>query len=184
MLPLVQLEADLRAVVVPCGHLSVLPGRDRLETDRQRVVLSQSPLDLVDAVRAPVRHLSADIIAALRSAAPVRTPGALIEMQLPMETRRNRLLLVAVNRRGWPDARVVHGRDVLQLAEPAVAHELAGDPVHLHRALLGSDLEDRLVLANVLNQRPTFLDVQRQWFLCVNIELGAAFARAIQAASP
>ena len=64
------------------------------------------------------------------------------------------------------------GLDGVHLADPAVAHQLAGQAIARVGALLAAGLEDAVVLAGRLDHRLAFLDGEREGLLAVDVAAG------------
>ena len=69
---------------------------------------------------------------------------------------------------------------LLDLAQPAVADELAARLVDGHRPLLAADLEDAVVLAGRLDHQPAFADREAQRLFGVDVLAGLAGVDADQ----
>ena len=137
------------------------------------VSLMPSPLDLIDAVGAPVGHFAAGIIA----------PSHPAKLQLRIERPRLGRSLPGVpivafghglGRQAGVTLRsgIIHSLHVLNFPSPPLADEFASDAIHFHRPLLAADLEHPIVLAGRVDDRSAFGDIDRQRLFRVHVLAG------------
>src|SRR5690606_36865226 len=109
----------------------------------------EGPLDLIDAVSAPVGHLAARVVSPPHPAEAERTvvwpQFSRSAPDVPVAAFRHRLGGEVLHRLRTG---VVDGEDLFQFAELAVADERTAVVVDLHASLLRADLENAAQLAS------------------------------------
>ena len=155
------------------------------DLDRAAFVHAQRALDLVKPVRAPAGHLAAGVGAE-------REPAGLAARNVEVGVERHRLGRAAPevpvelgrdrHRRqaAIPRAGIVEGDDLADLADEALADELAADVVFDLRPLLAAALEHAAVFAHRLHHQPALADRQRHRLLGIDILAGLARVDARQ----
>ncbi len=158
------------------GRLRIL-GRD--DFHRPALVHAQTPLRDVEMMRAPVGHHAARVFAvtapvremvvdaARAEHGVVRPLRRRPEPEIPVETRLQGFLRQIAPFAGRADA----DDDVLDLAQPPVAHEFAGLAKFTGRTLHAARLEHPVVAAHGVHHRARLGDRQRQRLLAIDVLL-------------
>ena len=150
------------------------------DLDRAGHLGAHAPLGAVGVVAAPVGHLAAGVVVDpaevdVAAGRGIRGVGGRAEPEVVLEALGDRLGLLVVARLGVVGpARGQADADALQVADPAVADQLAGAAESLVGTLLAAGLEDDLGLVDRVAHRAALGDRQRQRLLAVDVLPGLA----------